>query len=300
MNKRTKKLLIGIVILILAAAAYFAVSALTNKDDGEIDEPQDKITLISLDAGDIVKIKYTYNSETMSFTNKDGEWIYDTDAEFPLKQSYLADMADQTAGLSALRKLEAENINYSEYGLDIPSAEIYATDTSDNTYALKVGSYNSYGDGGYYLEYKGDVYLISDGLPDAYFHSLYSLLPTTSVPGIKSENVTSLSINGTEIDDPDEMTDIFNKFISMISTEVADYKNKESYGFDGSEMNITVNYTEESETEEGSTDEPIKTEKTYTFLLSKDVGGKRYAMHPDDGLIYVCNYYEDFISAVPE
>ena len=86
----------------------------------------------------------------------------------------------------------------------------------------------------------------------------------------------------------------------MISTDVADYKNKEKYGFDGSEMKITVTYDEEIEQSEGEVSDPVKVETTYTLLLSKEIDGQRYAMHQDDDLIYVCNYTEDFINALSE
>ena len=207
-------------------------------------------------------------------------------------------MTDAVSSLSALSELNEPEAARSVYGLTNPTASITIFDNSNKEYSMKIGIYNSYGEGGYYCEYDNRIYIIPNELPDAFFRKSTDLLPTTSVPGITKDKIVSIEVNGKKYDDAEKCADLGEKFTAMISTEVANYKDKEKYGFDGSETKIVVTYKETTYPDDGSVSNSVETEMTYTFLLSKEIDGQRYAMHENDDLIYYCNYTDDFVSAI--
>ena len=296
MSKRAKKVTAGVLVLVMAVAAYLALSRLAKLRENTPEITND-VKLFEISSESISKIRYTFGGETISLSKNGDSWIYDNDPDFPLKESLVYEMTDAAASLSAASELTDAEEDKSAYGLITPTADISLFDDSNKEYSLKIGSYNSFGDGGYYCEYNNKIYVIPNELPDAFFRKSTDLLPKTTVPGITTDNIVSIEINGNKYDD-DKCSDLCEKFTAMISTEVADYKNKELYGFDGSETKIVVTYTKTTYPSDGSVSDAVETEVTYTFLLSKDIDGQRYAMHENDDLIYYCNYTDDFVSAI--
>ena len=294
MNKRLGKLL----ILILVVAALVVCVVLIGKTKAKDDDTSDDktadaaITVFDLSPSDITHLTYTNKGEeTLSFSAQNGQWSYDGDPQFPLSQNSLDSMTQAFCGLEASRVLD-ENEAYSEYGLDDPRLLI-EIEAGDKKISVAVGNYNSY-TSGYYTLTEGKIYVTDSSLINSFGNSLFDFLTTTELP--KLENVNSFVVDGNVIDDEETVASLAESYSSLGRGEVADYRDKEKYGFDGTEHIVTVNYTVETEVTdaEGQSSTTVKSDGSFTFTFAS-VDGTSYLMLQDDDLVYHASGTEAFV-----
>ena len=177
MNKRTRNIIILLIALILAAGAYFLITALTC-EDGPADET---VTLFSCNASDIHKIEYTYNGESIALTKEDDTWKYAGDNSFPLDASHPEAMANAISGVDITSSIGTQS-DLSKYGLDDASTVITAHYGSKQV-TFSIGDENPT-TGGTYITMSGDesVYLTDSSITYAFSYGLLDLAAEGEVP----------------------------------------------------------------------------------------------------------------------
>ena len=146
MKKRKNTMLALLVILAVLIVCYFVIGKIQENQE---EEPAEETTYaVSMD--DIVSIRYSDGTSTMTFTKTDDTWSYEEDTTVALEQSTMESMADTFGKIIANRTLE-ELDALSDYGLEEPSytieladesgtvMEIYVGDQTGNDYYLTVG-----------------------------------------------------------------------------------------------------------------------------------------------------------------
>ena len=290
MNKRAKKLILLILVALLLVAACVIVSSLNKSEDPVT--PDDKTIIVaSFDVGDVTSLEYSYNGSTLAFTDNAGQWSFISDPEFPLTQNILTTIISDCSVIKATRKLDdAEDA--SVYGFDTPALSVRFK-TSDLEYYFELGNVNSY-NGGYYLRYNEEIYVTDESLFTAFSKNLFDYLTTTQLPTF--EKIISFNIDTAEITDAESVAELSEAFASIVRGEVADYRSKESYGFDGTQHTVTLSYQKESTVndENGNAISSVAGEYTYTFEFA-ELDGNYYIMLMDDDLIYKADGLSAFL-----
>lgn len=281
MNKRTTKLIVLVLIVALLVLACFLLSGL-NKEEETSETEDESITLCDFSDKEITNIAYTYNGTELSFTSDNGQWKYDADGEFPVTQNTVTSMIESISTVMATRKLDGAE-DASVYGFDSPM--LIATVTADGSnYSFEVGDLNSYS-GTYYLRYNEELYMTDETLVTVFSKNLYDYLTTTDLPDL--ENIISFTVDGKEITDETVVADLTESYDQLIRGNVADYRSKESYGFDGNQHTVVVTYTVDNDVtdDSGNVISTVTTDYTYSFEYAY-VEDNAYIMLQDDDLIY--------------
>lgn len=290
MSKRIKKLIILALVVIALIIACLFVSSLDKQEKEPIpdDEP---IVLASLDIEALTSVEYSYAGTALSFSCKSGQWSLDSDPEFPLTQNILTTMISDVALIKATRKL-SDSEDPSVYGFDVPSLTVRFK-TTDSEYYFEIGDSNSY-NGGYYLRYNGEIYVTDETIVTTFSKNLYDYLTTTDLPEL--ENIVSFTIDSKEITDADTVNTLSQAFMEIKRGNVADYRSKESYGFDGTEHKVLVKYQKDNAVTDsnGNAISTVTGEYSYSFEFSQ-LDDNYYIMLADDSLIYSAEGLDSFL-----
>ena len=172
--KKSVKLIIAVVALLLAFGVYWIVQNKAPKDELKQTE-----FITTADSEDIYKYAYTKDGQVYSFTcdSKDG-WSYDGDSKFNLDSAKLSVVVQNLWKTSISRTLtDVDDASFAEFGLAEPAGEISITMKDGTTEVFHIGNTNSTA-GAVYL-YKDDdtstVYLVSTDILSAYNKDLSSL-----------------------------------------------------------------------------------------------------------------------------
>ncbi len=286
MNKRTLKLVIGLVVLALLLSAYFLITTLTKEEEPEAPEEEKIIQVTNEDPNNIVSIAYTNSLADVAYTFEEEIWKYTGDSEFPVTQSFLSTMAEGVASVNAKRDITDAGGNEADYGFSEPTLVLNVGMQNGTVHTYTVGSYNTVSTA-YYLKYNGRIYMIDSTIVDACNHSLFDALTTTSLETISAEKISGININGTDITDEEKLSQLSEAYSSISVGNVENYKNAENYGFDGTENTVSVSYTISNDItdENGNVTNTVETPAVYTFRYTS-IDGMYYIMLPDDELIY--------------
>ncbi|MBQ3099752.1 MAG: DUF4340 domain-containing protein [Clostridia bacterium] len=290
MNKRIKKLILLVFVAILLIVACVFVASL-NKSEEDTPTVDETIIVATIDVDSVVSLEYTYGGTLLGFTCNGGQWSFDSDPEFPLTQNIITTMISDSSVVKATRMLhDAEDA--SVYGFDNPSLTVKFK-TADAEFSFEIGDSNSY-NGGYYLRYNGDIYVTDELLVSTFSKDLYDYLTTTDIPDL--ENIVSFTVDLNEITDSDSVEELSEAFAAIARGEVADYRSKESYGFDGTEHKVVVKYQTETNVTDtnGNAISNVTGEYSYNFAFSV-IDGNYYVMLADDELIYKADGLSAFI-----
>lgn len=163
-KKKIGNLLLLLIVLIVCLIGYVELKNYNRSNEKEAEETETE-KVISVESSQINELTYTNNGETLQFVKNDGEWRYAQDVSFRLDTSYIETIIRTMSSLEAVRKLEGNTDNLSEYGLESPaySVNIKGEDGTDIT--LYIGDSNSIS-GNYYCYKKDDsaVYMIGTTL----------------------------------------------------------------------------------------------------------------------------------------
>lgn len=164
MGSGKKKRLISLIALVVVLAAVFAAYyAVTHapKDDGSGDFVSPYTSVISEKSTDLVKLSYKVGkADVLEFVYKDYVWSYTGDADFPVNQYTLNEMASAVSSITAMRELEGGDNG--EYGLGEDALFIAAEYSNGNTYEITVGDKNSFNSYTYLKDKNGKVFMFTD------------------------------------------------------------------------------------------------------------------------------------------
>ena len=289
MSKRVKNLIVLSLVVALLVFAYIFVSRVNSSEDTE-EQTDSTITLCEFDETQIQSFHYKTESDELTFNQTGGVWYYEGDESFPVTQNTLSEMAESVATVNATRKLDNPE-DISNYGLDEPSLVVDIT-SNDKTYSFSVGDYTAY-TSEYYVLYEDDVYLMDSTLTETFSKDLYDYLTTSSLESF--DEIVSFTIDENSITDEEKVSELSDSYENLTLGSVADYKNKEEYGFDGTEHKVTITYNVKTDVtdDSGNTTSTITNTLTYTFSYAY-VNDISYIMPEGDELIYYISGVENF------
>lgn len=304
-NKKIISLAALAALLAILIFAWFFMK--TRNEKAEADSTSETETSLyvvpEVEKDDVVYIEYTNESGTFKFErNDDGEWIYNSDSDFPLDVTRPNSMATTIASLTADR--EVVNGDEDSFGFDKPCVTLKAKYSDGSTLDVVFGNTNDFYDGDYYLKDNstGKVYLVPPSAKVSFDAVEKSLISADSFPtDIDSENITAITVkdevgtvnNVTDEENVSELFDLFNNltFSSDRATYTAD-KSQADYGITEESACITVSYKKEVEAEgdEGETD-TVYTDEEYVIYFGNSFTGDNdstlyYYSVPSSKLVY--------------
>lgn len=279
--KRVKKLLI---LLLVLAVLCGATAYLTGLDlNGEAEEPDTSVTMMTLDSGAVTALQWeNLQEELLYFTRSDGAWAYQADGTFPVDDEILEGMVSAVSEIVASRVIE-EPEDMAEYGLNEPLCVISVT-AGDTSYVLELGDETGLGGERYASIGDGKVYLVDMDLLAEFDYELYDLVLEEELPELY--DVTALSIDartqqltvqyledsglaysdeyvwfledGTALDTQltEELLAYYQEFVWIDCVNYrADEAALESYGLDDPTAVVTVSYEESCQISTDEVDE---------------------------------------------
>ena len=179
--KRTKKMLLLLIALVLCVGGYYGVQLL-GSDTASVTEEAGTFALNSHTADDLAGLNWTNGDESFAFTLSDGAWSVTADPAFPLNQTDVQSMADDLLALVGTRQLDGVT-DLAAYGLAEPTFSVTASwaDGTSTTYAM--GDETPFGDGYYIsLGHENIVYTIEDDIADIFDTTMNDLAVLESIP----------------------------------------------------------------------------------------------------------------------
>lgn len=152
--KTKKRTLVVLLVLILAlgGALFWMNRSNTQAEEAASAAAEGNIPLSSFAAGDLEKIQYTYQGETLTLDYDSGRWTLEEDPDYHLDESACNTMVTALATLNAKRQLTAQPGE--DYGLNDPAVTVTVTAAGEtNTFVF--GTENTV-TGDLYVQKAGD------------------------------------------------------------------------------------------------------------------------------------------------
>lgn len=295
MAKRKKRNAVTLVSLLLTLLVLIGIYVwYTNKDkgteDSKADSSSDTLTLATLDTEQLQTLHYIHEDADLTLVLEDGTWKYQEDKERPIDQSRVKNMIRVIEEIKALRVINENPENLSDYGLSEPVSYIRATQKDGVTVTLQIG--DKAGDSGYYALVNEDkkVYLVANSYGSGLQYNDAALTAKEDLPSYTSNDIYHISISKPEGTDFELLYDIDNKmnkpaaslapwvilkpyeegysadtakvselltnYVGFSLNACVDYKgnNLAEYGLDNPKATIQVGYYEEDETSASAED----------------------------------------------
>lgn len=167
--KRGTKLLILLAILLVLMGATALTSWLTRE---EAQEEGPEVVIFSVETDTVTALSWTMNGETLSFTRADYLWTCDQNETVDLDDALMTAIAQELESVVAYRTIEDPG-ELEDYGLREPVCTI--TVNGDDALTLFLGNETGIGGQRYASIDDGKVYLVDEGLMDAFSYSLEDL-----------------------------------------------------------------------------------------------------------------------------
>ena len=190
MKKKTRQLILLVGILVLLAAAYLLVTALTGEDEGTAADGETTANtyhVCAIDQTTLYKLSYTFAGKEYAFTlNGDATaWLWNDDPSLPLDNLRFANMVTVCQGLtSTVRLTDVSPAQLAEFGLGASAQRITFTDTVGGERAYLIGAYNSYNGMRYFCDESNPstVYMVDGTLTDAFSLTPYDMIRLPDLP----------------------------------------------------------------------------------------------------------------------
>ena len=301
--KRSKRLQILTVVLVVAACATFGVLHVQERQ--EAIQNTDEV-IMQLDADSVTALSWSYDDTSFSFHNDGGSWTYDADENFPVDPEQMEVLLSYFTEMGAAFVIESPE-DLSQYGLDDPACTIEIT-SGEETQTVLLGDYSSMDSQRYVSIGDGNVYLVTSDPLSAFEVELDALIKNDTIPGFGT--VDSIAFEGADSydvvyraysedstatydsedvyfkQDGDDLapldTEKVDQYLDTLSgmsqdtyvTYNATEEDLATYGLDDPELSATITYTVSEEDENGETQE---TTETFSFALSRDAATKAAA-----------------------
>lgn len=290
--KRSKKIYLLLLVLILACAATFGAMQYESYKE-KISNSDEVILEISPDS--VQSLSWEYESETLSF-HKGETWLYDEDENFPVSEDRIQALLEQFESFGVSFIIE-EVEDYGQYGLDDPICTI-DLETEDQTYEILLGDYSAMDSQRYVSIGDGNVYLVQNDPLDYFDAKLEDMIQHDEVPAL--DEVTGIQFAGTDdyrityeedSDNTYRMEDVYfteqnGKTVPLDTSRVEGYisslyyldltnyvtynvteEKLEEYGLKDPELTVSVDYTYTEEKEDGEEEE---ISDTFALHISRD------------------------------
>ena len=284
---KTRTLCILLGILVLVGAATFAVSRYEEKVE-EIKNSDEIILAIPTES--VTALAWEYDDTALAFHCDEG-WLWDDDETFPVDDSVIEKLLGDFESFGVAFVIENVT-DYSQYGLDDPTAEIHIT-AGDDEYDIKLGAFSTMDEERYVSIGDGNVYLASSDPMDDFELTISDLILHDEIPSISQ--AASIEFTGdTEYkiyyseaegkswceddvyytDDKPLDTSVVKKYLSsMHSLSLTDYVSYNvtedelaEFGLDTPELTVSVVYEVEDE------DSDDTHEETFVLNVGRNAG----------------------------
>ena len=160
--KRTKNLVILLIVLALAVGAYIAASLLTKREEEKDTQTEEtKITLANKKAEDITSVSIVNTSGSYTVELLSNKYFLKDDHTFPLDPKKAKSIVNAASVIECSRIVTEEGGNEGDYGLDKPKYLISISYSDGAKLSLKIGDYNQHTSSNYLsLEGENKVYMI--------------------------------------------------------------------------------------------------------------------------------------------
>lgn len=222
MNKRTKKMTLGISLLLLLCMSYLILvskdKSLDNKTESSDTENKGSTKLADFKSDSVTSISFN----GINLTLKDSQWIYADNEDYPVDNDKAASLANSLANLSytnSIKRSETEDLSvygFEQVSDDTSSDDSTSSENSDyknltlkicfnaggTSHTCYIGAYNSIVRE-YYMIFDNDdyIYMISSYIADAFdYESIYDLLVVDTIPEIDAAYMTGMAIVTPETD----------------------------------------------------------------------------------------------------
>jgi hypothetical protein len=273
MNKKSRKLLILVAVLVLLVAVYGMVGLFADMSEKKAEKESEQESLENVipvvTLGSIKKIAYDNENGELSFSNNGEKWVFDGDAAFQADQTILNNFANALLGLTAQRKL-TEPDALEAYGLDSPMYTVKITDDAETTQTVLLGNQTG---SAYYAMLSGEkeVYTIPSLIVSYLEYDLMDFVADITMPSFSEDTVSYIRVyNGSTLEltkngdtwtyDADgksgtvtntaAITDVVETVKGFTGGDCQDYncteEEKAEYGLDIPYYEVTVRYTDDA------------------------------------------------------
>lgn len=288
MEKKTKKLVLMIGILLLLLAVLFGIQFWNQKQEEKQEKETEAAKVYVTDLGEISEVSYDVGNGEFTFAKRGDTWIYTEDSDFPLKQSIPEEIADTFGRLEAERELK-DGDELEEYGLDKPVYTVKLTTTEGKSTVLDFGNTM---DDSYYLKAEGSdtVYTVPATVLSNLQYTMDELAQFDIYPDIGSGNLLKETItekgktttyDSENEDDTENIAAVAGGLGAVTLDTAAEYsvsdENLGKYGLDeDTKITVKATYTEEDVEEE------------LTLYIGNENGSEqRYVMVNDSRIVYL-------------
>lgn len=160
MSKQLRNLIIGVIVLVVAAGAYFAVSSRKTEEEKQEQTAQN---IYNDSKANIVEIEISSPSESGKFVKNGADWVIEGKENIELSQINI-DRAATYVKTFAYDK-EIGKGDEAEYGID-KGVTFTAVSDEGKEYTVTIGD-EIMGDSGYYALVEGKIYAVSKDLGEA-------------------------------------------------------------------------------------------------------------------------------------
>ena len=197
-SKKITAIAVGAFLLcVLIFGVYFAI-ILSDADKNASDGTEDALTLVEYNKpSQISAFSFDMSGKKLSFYRHNGHWLYSENTALPVSHTKILALLSHIEYVSALRVVDEDCHDYSEYGLDSPKYTLeFTCDGEKHVYCFgNVSEYYS----GYYFRVDGShkLYILSSEYVTCFQTELDELLELDELPPIsKSEKLVFTSARG--------------------------------------------------------------------------------------------------------
>ena len=291
MKKKQIISLIAMLVVVLAlGGGYAAIKGVNDKKEEAAKEEEEQesetTNVYTINKDDVIGINITNASGNLDIVYKDAAWV-SSQGDVPMDSEKVTAMLDAVSSFDAIKVIAENESDLSQYGLDNPSLSYTITTKDGMTYKASFGIVMPTNSNAYYalLDGADKVYTVSANYFEPFNTSLVDMTEIVDEITVNPEYITSYELNkkdGTEfmakhfdkdetvassyytwriespydnvLADTDSFKDVLNvfdgfKFNSCVAYQTEDLS---QYGLDKPYATVTVDYTEEVESEDSS------------------------------------------------
>lgn len=276
--KRKRILTVSVLFVLLVglgggylAAKQYQRKKVTEQAKAEEAKETKAVEVTSYTYYDVQEIEYTNEETSYHFVRSDGTaniaWIRVGQEDFPVNSETLMEVICCLCKLTSTTKVEAEDVNLAEYGLEDTAFTMKVTLKDGSVHDFRLGNAAPY-DTGYYLYYEttGEIWVVDSYVRTYFAKSETKLVEAESFPETSEEDITKVTVavreEGTYSYVPETAEDgtvtyptIFSACEKFVASTVQEYDCKDfsEYGLEDPYVTVTVNYTESVSDEDGNT-----------------------------------------------
>lgn len=297
--KRKKEIILAsliFVMLCLIFSYYFIKDRSEEKEEAELTQDKQNISLSSFQTDDIVQINYQNSSAIMTLIKQDKKWEKKEDKNFPVDQEKVEEIIQTASSLSANRLVTKNAENLEQYGLLSPEVAVSFVSKDNQKVTFYLGNKVPSGEGGRYLvkDDETTIYTVDETYYTIFSYTENQMLVVENIPSFNEENILRLSVQKKDktifkleknkekeassdyyywqivkpyeepvIGDTNNLTTLFSYYGGLSYDECVEYlaKDLSKYGLENPNIKIELTYTKRK-------NKRIK-EKQFVLLIGK-------------------------------